>query len=128
MVNNINNYNLQDAIIRQAENIKSSGQTAKNKKQGSGDAFREILNEQISFSKHANLRREERNIAIDSTEMDMLGDACNKAEEKGIRDALIVMNNSAFIVNSKNKTVITVMDRSEMKENIFTNIDGAIFI
>lgn len=128
MVNNINNYNLQDAIIRQAENIKSSGQTEKNKKQGSGDAFREILNEQISFSKHANLRREERNIAIDSTEMDMLGDACNKAEEKGIRDALIVMNNSAFIVNSKNKTVITVMDRSEMKENIFTNIDGAIFI
>lgn len=128
MVNKINNYNLQDAIIRQAENIKSADRTSGNRNQSSGDAFREILSKQISFSKHANLRREERNIVIDPTEMDMLGDACSKAEEKGIRDALIVMNNSAFIINSKNKTVITVMDRNEMKENIFTNIDGAIFI
>ena len=38
------------------------------------------------------------------------------------------MDDSAFIVNAKNKVVITVIDKSEMKDNVFTNIDGAIFI
>ena len=38
------------------------------------------------------------------------------------------MNDSAFIVNAPNRTVITVVDKDEMKSNIFTNIDGALFI
>ena len=128
MVNKINNYNLTDAIIRQAENIKAAEKAIPEKRRGGGDTFREILDRQISFSKHANLRKEERNIVIGSAELDKLEDALSKAEEKGIKDALIVMKESAFIVSAKNKTVITVMDKSEMKNNVFTNIDGAIFI
>ncbi len=128
MVNKINNYNLQDAIIRQAENIKSSEQTWRRASQNPDSAFREILDQKVLFSKHASLRKEERKIVVDQKGMDKLGDACSKAEEKGIKDALIIMNDSAFIVNSKNKTVVTVMDKNEMRENIFTNIDGAIFI
>ena len=60
-------------------------------------------------------------------DLDRLGDACEKGKRKGIRDALIVMNDSAFIVNAPNRTVITVVDKDEMN-NIFTNIDGALFI
>ncbi len=60
--------------------------------------------------------------------IDRLEDACDRAQQKGIKDALIVMEDNAFIVNALNKTVITVVDKNEMKSNVFTNIDGAVFI
>lgn len=128
-------YNLTDAIIRQAEKINQS--TGKNagsaaSQTAGGKSFQEILNEQLSqrvtFSKHANQRTEERNIQITDSDLNRLGDACDRAQQKGIKDALIVMNDSAFIVNAQNKTVITVVDKNEMKSSVFTNIDGAVFI
>lgn len=123
-------YNLADAIIRQTEKIKSPDEKAlQNKIPAQGTSFREIFDQKrISFSKHANQRTEERSIKLSPADMNRLGAACSKAEEKGIRDALIVMNDSAFIVNARNKVVITVMDKNEMKDNVFSNIDGAIFI
>ncbi|MDI9493583.1 MAG: TIGR02530 family flagellar biosynthesis protein [Bacillota bacterium] len=132
MVNRIygGGYNLSDAVIRQTENLKSTERTtAQTKKTDQEQSFRELLEQQrISFSKHANRRTEERSIKISQADLNRLGEAFNKAEAKGIEDALIVMDDSAFIVNAKNKVVITVMDKSEMKDNVFTNIDGAIFI
>ena len=40
----------------------------------------------------------------------------------------MVMNDAAFIVNAASRTVITALDKNEMKDNVFTNIDGALFI
>ena len=129
-----NRYNLTDAIIRQAEKIN----TTPGKSQGvinqtsNGKSFQEILNEQlsqrVSFSKHANQRTEERNIHLSESDLNRLDNACDKAQQKGIKDALIVMDDSAFIVNAPNKIVITVVDKNEMKNNVFTNIDGALFV
>ncbi|MDD3168721.1 MAG: flagellar biosynthesis protein [Eubacteriales bacterium] len=129
-----NRYNLTDAIIRQAEKVNSSGSKpgGADSRVNNGRSFQEILNEQlsqkISFSKHANQRTEERNIQISENDLNRLGDACDRAQQKGIKDALIVMEDHAFIVNALNKTVITVVDKNEMKSNIFTHIDGAVFI
>lgn len=130
-----NRYNLTDAIIRQTEKVNSSSgkKTAGTSAQiNNGRSFQEILSEQlnqrISFSKHANQRTEERNIQISETDLNRLEDACDRAQQKGIKDALIVMDDSAFIVNAQNKHVITVVDKNEMKSNVFTNIDGAVFI
>jgi len=130
-----NRYNLTDAIIRQTEKVNSSpgNKTAGTGAQiNNGRSFQEILSEQlnqrISFSKHANQRTEDRNIQISETDLSRLEDACDRAQQKGIKDALIVMNDSAFIVNAQNKTVITVVDKNEMKSSVFTNIDGAVFI
>ena len=130
-----NRYNLTDAIIRQAERINSSNGSSSAgtaAQVNNGRSFQEILNEQlhqrITFSKHANQRTEDRNIKISDSDLTRLEDACDRAQQKGIKDALIVMNDSAFIVNAQNKTVITVVDKNEMKSNVFTNIDGALFI
>lgn len=130
-----NRYNLTDAIIRQSERV---GNTPAGKASNAGSqvnggrSFQDILNEQltqrISFSKHANQRTEERNIQISENDLSRLEDACDKAQQKGIKDALIVMNDSAFIVNAPNKVVITVVDKNEMRSNVFTNIDGALFL
>jgi len=35
---------------------------------------------------------------------------------------------TAFIVNVSSSTVITMMNGGEMKENVFTNIDGAVIM
>lgn len=127
-------YNLADAIIRQAERVNTSAgkaETAYGQVNG-GRSFQEILNEQIkqriSFSKHANQRTEERNIKLSESDLDRLEGACDRAQQKGIKDALIIMDDSAFIVNAPNKVVITVVDKNEMKSSVFTNIDGAVFI
>jgi flagellar operon protein len=127
------NYNLNDAIIRQAERINSVNRTNSATKTTGSESFQEILkrqlnNSQVSFSKHANQRTEERNIEISQSDLNRLGAACDKAEEKGIKDALVMMNDSAFIVNAQNRVVITVMDKNELKDNVFTNIDGAVFV
>ncbi len=137
----INKYNYtQDVLIRQAQRIdRTSGTTTgvagNTLKQSLEGSFKTLLDERISeqlekvtFSKHAAMRTSQRNISLTDTDVAKLGEACNKASKKGIKEALVVMNDSAFIVNAPNKVVVTVVDKNELKENIFTNIDGALFI
>ena len=38
------------------------------------------------------------------------------------------MDDSAFIMSVKNKTIVTAMDKSTLKENLFTNIDSTIIV
>jgi len=129
-----NRYNLSNNIIRHTERLnQTTGEknTAKSETE-SGNSFRDLLSQTIeknvSFSKHAHIRAAERKIDIGEGELDRLSDACDRASQKGIRDALIVMNDSAFIVNAGSKVIVTVVDRNELKGNIFTNIEGAVFL
>lgn len=96
-------------------------------------SFKELLQGQINnngnlkFSKHALERLEQRKIQLTSQEVNKLHRAINKAAEKGIRETLIIMDNKAFIASVPNRTVITAATGNQLKENVFTNIDGAIF-
>lgn len=38
------------------------------------------------------------------------------------------MDDKAFIASVKNKTIITAASGEQLKENIFTNIDGAVIL
>ena len=38
------------------------------------------------------------------------------------------MDNMAFVVSVKNNVVITAVNNEELKENVFTNIDGAVIV
>ena len=82
--------------------------------------------EQIKFSNHAVERMRTRGISFNPDDMQRLGDAVQRAAAKGSKDSLILMNDSALIVSVKNKTVVTVMDKNALKENVFTNIDSTI--
>ncbi len=90
------------------------------------EIFRQKSAPKLKFSKHAGARLEERNISLTDEQMERLESATERAGKKGIRDSLMLMDNMAFIVNVKSSTVITAMDRAETKDNIFTNIDGAV--
>ena len=82
----------------------------------------------LKFSKHASSRLQDRNIELSESQIDRLNAGMQKAGEKGINESLVLMDQMAFIVNVKNNTVITALNDQEMKENVFTNIDGAIIV
>ena len=64
-----------------------------------------------------------------STEnLERLNEGVKLAEEKGLDDTLILLDEAAFIVSVKNNTVITTVNKDEMTGNVFTNIDGTVVI
>lgn len=101
-----------------------------------GASFQELLEQklqqqessQLTFSRHAQERSAERNIALSQTDLDRLTQAVDKAGDKGLRDTLVVMDSTAFIVNIPNRVVVTLVDSGETATTIFTNIDGAVII
>ncbi|MDE7028356.1 MAG: flagellar protein [Lachnospiraceae bacterium] len=103
-----------------------------------GMSFEEILQKQqgqgtqtveaVRFSKHAANRLSDRKIELTDEQLERLNDGTKKAGAKGIRDSLVLVDQLAFIVNTKSNTVITAMDQTEADENIYTNIDGAVII
>ncbi len=108
-----------------ASTVKSPGPT-----QGEFDKIlKEKVNETsgLKFSKHAELRLQARNINISGALKDKLSGAVDKAQAKGVRDSLVIADNVAFVINVKSRTVITAISSDEMKQNVFTNIDGAVF-
>ncbi len=86
------------------------------------------LQNQVNFSKHAISRAEERGIELTPTLMEKLAGSLEKAQEKGAKNILAFDATQAFIINVPYGRVITTMSQDEMKENIFTNIDGAVLL
>ena len=86
------------------------------------------IKQPLKFSAHASQRLAERKIQLDSATMSKVTDAIDKAEAKGIEDTLVLTNDAALIVNVKNRTVITAMDKQSLTGNVFTNIDGAVIV
>ncbi len=84
--------------------------------------------EGIKFSNHAVDRMRTRGISYGPDDIAKINDAVGRAAAKGSKDSLILMNDSALIVSVKNNTVVTVMDKNALKENVFTNIDSTIVL
>ncbi len=84
--------------------------------------------ERLQFSQHALQRLSMRGIELTEQDMEKMSAAVEKAKAKGAKESLILMNDVAFVVSVKNKTVITAVDGQNMKENIFTNIDSAVVL
>lgn len=98
-------------------------------------SFQEILQQKatesegkLKFSKHAAGRLADRNISLTEDQLSRLNDGARRAGQKGIKDSLVIVDKLAFIVNVPNNTVVTAMDSTDTKENIFTNINGAVFM
>jgi len=92
-------------------------------------SFQSILKRElksVKFSAHAQERLKTRNIEFNEKEINKLQNAVDRAEQKGSRDSLVLMNDLALIVNIKNRMVITAMDHQSLREHVFTNIDSAV--
>lgn len=100
--------------------------------QGTGKSFNDVLskiqNKEIKFSKHAMDRLASRNIQLSEADMKKIEGAVDKAESKGIKEALILMDDKILVMSIRNRTVITASDEASLKDSVFTNIDGAVIL
>lgn len=92
-----------------------------------GDMLQHVK-QPLKFSAHASQRLQERKIALDPETLVKLNKAVDQAEAKGVEDTLIITGDAAYIVNVKNRTVVTALDRGAVSGNVFTNIDGAVLV
>ncbi|WFR54975.1 TIGR02530 family flagellar biosynthesis protein [Anaerocolumna sp. AGMB13025] len=113
--------------------LKNKSATVSRISENSNLSFQELLEKQqisdtgaLKFSKHANERLASRNIDLSEEQLKRLESGAKRAQEKGINESLVMVDNIAFIVNIKNKTVVTAVNDSDDK--VFTNIDGAVII
>jgi len=121
-------------FIRNISNINTSLDINSIKKQDTdkhGSSFQKLLNEKcqentLSFSKHAAERIEQRNINVSESVSSRLNEALVQAKDKGLKNVLVMIDSTAFIVNTISNKVVTAVNNNELKENIFTNIDGAV--
>jgi len=81
---------------------------------------------EVRFSKHAEARLSERKMGLSEEMRERLNGALQKAERKGIRESLVIMDDMAFVLSVRSRTVITAVVSGDLGESVFTNIDGAV--
>lgn len=126
---------MNDMNIRGLENrIKHSSQSINNIKNMPNRDFAHVLqkikdrDDDIKFSKHARNRMDMRNISLNKDEKDRLKAGFSRAREKGVKDALILVGDKAFIASINNRTIITTVNKEQLENSVFTNIDGAVIV
>jgi flagellar operon protein len=87
-----------------------------------------LQNQFVKFSHHAEERLRQRDIEFKPEQLLKINTAIDKAASKGAKDSLMLINDTALIVNIKNRTVVTALDGASMKDNVFTHIDSAMII
>lgn len=124
--NNLISSNLINNVKKNQPLISQNNDTNTN----DNKTFKEILEKKsqssVMFSKHASMRLNSRNLELSSSQIKRVEDGIKRAEEKGIKDSLVLVDNIALLVNIKNKTVVTAIDNNS--EKIYTNIDGAVIV
>jgi flagellar operon protein len=94
-----------------------------------GNSFLETLEsvQGVRFSNHALKRLQSREINLNSDNVNRLSDAIDKAEKRGGKSSLVMVDDLAFIVNVHDRTVVTALDTNQRGEGVFTQIDSVVF-
>ena len=80
----------------------------------------------VRFSAHAQQRLAQASVQLDPNALSRLEAAVEKAGLKGGKESLILLDDLAFVVSVKNRTVITAVGADRMADNVFTNIDSVV--
>lgn len=100
---------------------------------GTGTQFLALLQQKLeagsntAFSKHAVSRVHERQIDVSEQNLERLNQGMQLAQEKGLSEALILIDENAYIVNAAQSKVVTV-NGGALKGSVFTNIDGTVIV
>lgn len=94
-----------------------------------GAGFGQVLASRTSglqFSGHALQRVERRGIDLSPQTLQRLQTGVDRAMGKGARESVVLVDDTAFVVSVRTKTVITAVDHAHMRDHVFTNIDSAV--
>ena len=124
-----------DPIQTRTQPARTAGQSPGSsaaRAQGPSAGFADVLSgieaqQQIKFSNHAQKRLESRNISLSDDGIDRLTRAVDKADKRGGKESLVLVDHMAFIVNVKQRLVVTALDANSRGEGVFTKIDSLVF-
>lgn len=99
----------------------------------SGTSFQAVLGSELSgsplsFSKHAATRLQSRGVQFSPEQLQKISDGIDRAEQKGSKETLVLSDDAAMVVSVKNRTVITVFDKTQLREGVVTAIDSAVIL
>lgn len=96
---------------------------------GDSPSFAKVLSQtqQVRFSNHAQQRLEKRHLQLSEENVSRLAEAIDKAEKRGGKSSLVLVDDLAFIVNVRDRLVVTALDASQRGEGVFTQIDSVVF-
>ncbi len=94
-----------------------------------GPSFADYLKQAqpLRFSNHAQKRLDTRQISLSDDGLKRLTSAVEKAEKRGGRESLVMVDDLAFIVNIKERLVVTAIDSQSRGDGVFTQIDSVVF-
>lgn len=99
---------------------------------GGEKTFAETLSEasrqtgEVHFSNHAQKRLETRSINLSDDGLSRLAQAVDQASQRGSRESLVLMDDLAFIVNVRDRLVVTAVDLEKRGQGVFTQIDSVV--
>jgi len=90
--------------------------------------FSDIFEGKLKLSKHVTDRINRRSLDLSGDRIDRLNQAVDKAASKGAKESLVLLDDLAVLVSVQNRTVVTAIEQSNMKEGVFTHIDSAVIV
>jgi flagellar operon protein len=117
--------------IQSGQPVQNTPQTSANSARPSvtGSSFADLLAQaqDLKFSNHAQKRVETRNLAMSDDGLNRLSTAIDRAEKRGGKESLVLIDDMAFLVNVPQRLVITALDTKKCGEGVFTQIDSVVF-
>lgn len=80
----------------------------------------------VKFSAHAQNRLQHRQISLTEPQVARLEKGVSNAADKGAESSLVLLDNLAFIVSVRNRTVVTALEQAQTSSHVFTQIDSAV--
>ncbi len=119
-------------ILSQTQKANNSKRVNRNQNETGGQSFKDVIRkmeqDDIKLTRHAQLRLQTRGIDLSPKEIEKLKLAMDEAGAKGVKDAVVVMENKLLIASVANRTIITAAKPRDIETKLITKIDGAIFI
>jgi len=81
----------------------------------------------IQFSAHSLQRMAKRGVTFSEQQLLRLQVALKTLMRKGGRTAVVMLDETALIVSVTQQRVVTVVEQSPLKDQVFTQIDSAVF-
>ncbi len=120
--------------IRPLKPIEGPGRAAQSKSEAPKVDFGSLLqnklqqNDALKFSAHALKRIEHRELNLNEADLQRLQQGVRQLEAKGAQNSVILMDDRAFVISVKNRTVVTAIHQDQSNQKIFTNIDSLAIV
>ena len=93
-------------------------------------SFKEVLDNKIfndnsiTFSDKANKNLMDINGPLNIDQITRLESGLGRFKERGAKTGVLLMDETAFVVNVNKQSIVSTMGKEKVKENVFSNIDS----